>query len=723
MKNAIGGVTAVPTYAILNFHADKVEVFKFEGCTAMESGVFEARLRDVAKHREREREARQAAQMLGDIFSIGFAAAELEALKKKQAEKEKQEREQQTKLQQEALTQQEHERQVKEKQEKARLQEIAREQERRQQEEDRLKNRPQHVQELLALDLNKAPIREIKSLMEKMHISHVGCTSRQDLKTQLVQQVPELRLKHEKETEELAAQTQWQQENVSKPSPNKLSVSASDLKLSTVYQLKATLEELGISSKGYTSKEDMIHAIVDAQIPRTSSEQVNQLRAQHVAENLKSDKERLQLQVQQLEKRLIQSEDREKRLNQELSEAQGQAKIAEKKAAAAELQSRKAATEVASLKQQNSELKLAVEHAARSGGAMKARTTSNSSLPGYLNKSPEERVKELERAMLDMTILFTTKAEDYDVVKLIDCGCEGAVHLVRCTRPELGDTERLYALKTVFNIFGHQTVSKVRQQHENEYQTLAILPKHPNIVNLFAFFFDRLDSNQFQLPAESTVQARSISLFMIMEYQPRTLKTYVDEKSKTGGVQASEILSWTFQLLMAIDFLNARNVVHRDLKMDNILYSNEGVVKLCDFGYSIQLEPGMKMPLTAGMGKGGNAAHLAPEVHNSRPGRGRMVDYSKQSVWAMGVLCYEMCNHPSPFEGVLDQCGYDSKDIPPLMRVQTSTGAGAVLPADYQELVKSLLHFEPQLRPSPAEALRKLKLLLDQTIPTQMNRF
>lgn len=108
---------------------------------------------------------------------------------------------------------------------------------------------------------------------------------------------------------------------------------------------------------------------------------------------------------------------------------------------------------------------------------------SNSSLPAYLDKSPEEKVKDLERAMLDMSILFTTKAEDYDVVclsinrcticpshsdvlcqlKLIDCGCEGAVHLVRCSRPELGDTERLYALKTVFNIFGHLSVSKVHK--------------------------------------------------------------------------------------------------------------------------------------------------------------------------------------------------------------------------------------------------------------------
>ena len=48
-------------------------------------------------------------------------------------------------------------------------------------------------------------------------------------------------------------------------------------------------------------------------------------------------------------------------------------------------------------------------------------------------------------------------------MKLIDSGCEGAVHLVQCSRSELRDTKRLYALKTVFNIFGHQTVSKVCQ--------------------------------------------------------------------------------------------------------------------------------------------------------------------------------------------------------------------------------------------------------------------
>lgn len=124
-----------------------------------------------------------------------------------------------------------------------------------------------------------------------------------------------------------------------------------------------------------------------------------------------------------------------------------------------------------------------------------------------------------------------------------------------------------------------------------------------------------------------------------------------------------------------------------------------------------------------GMGKGGNPAHLAPEVHNSRPGRGRTVDYSKQAVWAMGVLCYELCNHPSPFEGSLDQCGYDPTALPPLVTIQANLGPGSRLPSSYHQLVQSLLEFEPQRRPTPAEAASKVKLMMSETKATRLNRF
>lgn len=366
----------MPSYAIMNFAMGKVEVHKFEGCTAMETGAFEARLREIASHREREKEARDASQMLGELFSLGFASAELEALKQRKAEREKQERmekEQQARLEQEKMAREIEERQEKEKEERVRLKEIEKEQERRRQEEDRLKKRPMHVQELLAMDLDKAPIREIKSLMERMCISHVGCTSRQDLATQLVQQVPELRLKCEQEAAQSeAAQVQREQEKPLRMSPNKLS--AGDLKSSSVSQLKAVLEEMGIPSQGYTSKEDMIQAIQDARAPRCSSDEVSKLRAQHAEEKLRSERERLELQLRQLEKKLIRSEESERSLNRDLSEAKKQAKIMAERAAAAERRANETAGEAVTLKRRNTELESLVKFGAASSGAARSRT-------------------------------------------------------------------------------------------------------------------------------------------------------------------------------------------------------------------------------------------------------------------------------------------------------------------------------------------------------------
>lgn len=54
--------------------------------------------------------------------------------------------------------------------------------------------RPQHLEELRKMDLDHAPIRELKSIMERMGISPVGCLSRKDLKEKLLENVPELRL-------------------------------------------------------------------------------------------------------------------------------------------------------------------------------------------------------------------------------------------------------------------------------------------------------------------------------------------------------------------------------------------------------------------------------------------------------------------------------------------------------------------------------------------------
>ena len=58
---------------------------------------------------------------------------------------------------------------------------------------------------------------------------------------------------------------------------------------------------------------------------------------------------------------------------------------------------------------------------------------------------------------------------------------------------------------------------------------------------------------------------------------------------------------------------------------------------------------------------------MAPEILNVRAGPGKVLDYSKQPVWAAGVLMYELAGHDSPFEGgKMDQRGYSEDNLPPL---------------------------------------------------------
>ncbi|KAJ8768611.1 hypothetical protein K2173_023515 [Erythroxylum novogranatense] len=109
-----------------------------------------------------------------------------------------------------------------------------------------------------------------------------------------------------------------------------------------------------------------------------------------------------------------------------------------------------------------------------------------------------------------------------------------------------------------------------------EVEALQLLHNCPNVVVLHEYFW-REDEDAV----------------LVLEFLRTDLAAVIKEAKRNGGVGVGEVKRWMIQILSGVDACHRNMIVHRDLKPSNLLISDDGVLKLADFGQArILMEPG-----------------------------------------------------------------------------------------------------------------------------------
>jgi Tol biopolymer transport system component len=206
----------------------------------------------------------------------------------------------------------------------------------------------------------------------------------------------------------------------------------------------------------------------------------------------------------------------------------------------------------------------------------------------------------------------------YKITEHLGGGGMGIVYKAEDTR-----LDRFVALKFLPPGFGRDEEEKQRFIHEAK---AASALDHQNICVIFDI--NETDDGQ---------------LYIAMAcYDGETLK----KKIERGNLKVDAAIDLAIQVAEGLTQAHQKDIIHRDIKPANILVTEQGVVKIVDFGLA---KLAGQTKLTKATTTLGTAAYMSPEQT-----RGDEVD-PRSDIWSFGVVLYEMLTGQLPFKGDYDQ--------------------------------------------------------------------
>ena len=204
--------------------------------------------------------------------------------------------------------------------------------------------------------------------------------------------------------------------------------------------------------------------------------------------------------------------------------------------------------------------------------------------------------------------------ERFEKLRTLGRGAQGSVILVR--RKTDGSE---MVLK---RIFVDEHSGEEREEVTNEIKVLSML-NHPNIVSYYGSFHSDGDS----------------IINVVMEYADGGSLFHHIQRAKAPFPE-SQILSYAVQLLLALQHMHSKNILHRDMKSRNIFLTKSGTIKLGDFGLSKIMNSNASFASSAV----GTPYYMSPELCRGKP-------YNQKSdIWAVGCVLYELTTFRHAFD-------------------------------------------------------------------------
>jgi len=261
--------------------------------------------------------------------------------------------------------------------------------------------------------------------------------------------------------------------------------------------------------------------------------------------------------------------------------------------------------------------------------------------------------------------MIGTIVSHYRILEKLGGGGMGVVYRAMDTR-----LDRPVALKFLTVELSHDQDAKLRFIREAK---AASSLDHPNICIL-----------------HDIGESADGQLFLVMpHYAGETLKRRIER----GPLPLSEAIRIATQIAEGLEKAHASGIVHRDIKPANVILTEDGGVKLVDFGLAKLLNDAS---LTGSGTAVGTPAYMSPEQI-----RGAVVD-PRADLWALGVVLYEMVTGQKPYRGESDQAMIHSilnEESDPIEAYR------AEVPEDLEKIIRKLLQKDLKRRYQGAREL------------------